>query len=392
MKKILSLILVLAVVLGPAGVALAGPAKSCAEKWNADDKNVAANIGWTDNTTRKDASGDKITSNAHSADFPGIYFIWDSKQKDNGYLKVAASVFEKYEYFVLTSKESNKYFDFTVAPEVNQGTTGDGCYVFYIPKVYNNKNINMVFIKYGPKKEQPRTCEVATPIVSKPVNGYVIPSNAASRWNDVIADKGADFTAFEDFGRTSSTVAEFIWDKSEAEPANGDKVVFEFNYEIDCAIVGGTDFTILADNGFVMMINGKVVANSKQIAQLFGYEEGIRGPASDWVTEDGLLTELAAQDLIDDPYGYGDLRFYYPNDWVNEWEEVYTVKWDDIKDLFEIGNNNVTIIAWNTPDHAMCGADTDSAVRSEWCGADHGGTTDNNPAGLIFAGTVFSKE
>ena len=128
------------------GARAAAAAASNGIVWNgASDKAVAVNIKETA-SLRNNASGTKIPSNAHSADFPGIYFIWDSKQKDNGYLKVEASVFDKYESFVLTSKESNTYWDFNIALQPGQVATADGCYVFYIPKVYNNKNINMVFI------------------------------------------------------------------------------------------------------------------------------------------------------------------------------------------------------------------------------------------------------
>jgi hypothetical protein len=123
-----------------------GPSKAFRKiTWNSADKNVAAEIGFLP-SDRTNASGPKITSNAHCADFPGIYFIWDSKQKDNGYLKVAAEVFSLYQSFTLTSKESNKYFDFLIAVQPGQEKTTDDCYVFYIPKVYNNKNINMVFV------------------------------------------------------------------------------------------------------------------------------------------------------------------------------------------------------------------------------------------------------
>jgi len=97
---------------------LCAPTASSGVQWNgAPDKAVAANIDAVQNTTRIGASGDKIPSNAHSADFPGIYFIWDSKQKDNGYLKVDASMFDTAESFVLTAKESSTYWDFTIAPQ-----------------------------------------------------------------------------------------------------------------------------------------------------------------------------------------------------------------------------------------------------------------------------------
>ena len=123
-------------------------------KWNGDsDKAVKVDIVAVQNTTRKNASGDKITSNSHSKDFPGIYFIWDSKQKDSGYLKVEDWMFNGvegtnfggFEYFTLTSKESSTYWDFKIALQPGQKETADNCFVFYIPKVYNNKNINMVF-------------------------------------------------------------------------------------------------------------------------------------------------------------------------------------------------------------------------------------------------------
>jgi len=124
--------------------------------WNgASDKAVAADIDAVANDTRKNASGAKITSNAHSADFPGIYFIWDSKQKDNGYLKVDAAVFDKYSGFTLTSKESNTYWDFAISVQDGQEQTADNCYVFFIPRAQNNKNINMVFVSdYVEKVEQ----------------------------------------------------------------------------------------------------------------------------------------------------------------------------------------------------------------------------------------------
>ncbi|WP_423337313.1 hypothetical protein [Neobacillus sp. 19] len=115
--------------------------------WNgANDREEAAVIKAVQNDKRKNASGPKITSNAHSAEFPGIYFIWDSKQSDNGYLKVHASVFDKFESFILTAKASNSYWDFEIAIQPGQEMTDDDCFVFYIPKVKEAKNINMVFI------------------------------------------------------------------------------------------------------------------------------------------------------------------------------------------------------------------------------------------------------
>ena len=115
--------------------------------WNSKlDRPFATNIDVVQNDSRKNASGEKITSNSHNAKFPGIFFIWDAKHQDNGYLKVAASMFDEYCSFVLTSKEANTFWDFKIQPVKGQQKTADNCYVFFIPRAQNNKNINMVFI------------------------------------------------------------------------------------------------------------------------------------------------------------------------------------------------------------------------------------------------------
>lgn len=115
--------------------------------WNGDaDKDVALKVEGVANKTRFNASGAKITSNAHSNDFPGIYFIFDSKQKDKGYLKVDAEVFKKFVSFTVTTKEGNAYTDYLVAPVFGQEKTGDDCYVFFLDNVSSAKKINMVFI------------------------------------------------------------------------------------------------------------------------------------------------------------------------------------------------------------------------------------------------------
>ena len=96
----------LAVVMLLSTLALA-PAGSAAELtlvWNGDaDKAVALKVEGAVNLTRLDATGAKITSNDNSANFPGVYFIFESKQKDKGYLKVHAEVFRKYVSFVMTT-------------------------------------------------------------------------------------------------------------------------------------------------------------------------------------------------------------------------------------------------------------------------------------------------
>ena len=111
--------------------------------WNDADKDVAANVLATPGT-RTNASGVKIPSNAHSADLPGLYFRWDPQQKNDGYLKVCPPMFDNYSSFTFTAKESNKYWDYSIAPQPDQEMTADGCYVFFIP--IRDKNINMTFV------------------------------------------------------------------------------------------------------------------------------------------------------------------------------------------------------------------------------------------------------
>ncbi|MEK4249409.1 endo-1,4-beta-xylanase [Paenibacillus sp. FSL W7-1287] len=115
--------------------------------WNGEaDKDVAVKVEGEANVTRVNASGTKITSNANSNAFPGIYFIFDAKQKDKGFLKVAAEVFKKYASFTVTTKEGNTYTDYLIAPVFGQEKTSDDCYVFFLDNVASARNINMVFI------------------------------------------------------------------------------------------------------------------------------------------------------------------------------------------------------------------------------------------------------
>ena len=101
-------------------------------------------------SVRTNASGKDISSNAQGAAVPGMYFFWDPKQKDNGYLKVETSLFDDYASFILTTKEANKYLDFLIAPKFGQPLSADGFYVFFIPK--QEKNINGVWISDYVKK------------------------------------------------------------------------------------------------------------------------------------------------------------------------------------------------------------------------------------------------
>ena len=156
--------------------------------WNANYAKAAFKTNAPVLWDRGNASGEKITSNAHSADYPGVYFYWDDKQKDNGVLLVSEYVFDffqdDYTYslanvdkkkapngitfaagdpgFVLTAKNSNNYWGFKIAKStgvvVGKDKQGFDIYAYSVPKQIqfindkgkndkeDLKNINMVFI------------------------------------------------------------------------------------------------------------------------------------------------------------------------------------------------------------------------------------------------------
>jgi GH35 family endo-1,4-beta-xylanase len=139
-----------AIMLLCAFAVAAGPAAAASGLtlvWNGDaDKQVAVNVDGHANTARGNASGAKITSNGNSDAFPGIYFLFDAKQKDRGFLKVHPEVFRKYASFTVTTKAANAYTDFLIAPASGQQRTSDGSFVFLLDDLASSKSINMVFI------------------------------------------------------------------------------------------------------------------------------------------------------------------------------------------------------------------------------------------------------
>jgi len=158
------------------------------------DKTFAVEITAVENSERGNASGPKITSGSYSNEFPGIYFIWDSKQENSGYLKVDVAVYDSYENFFITTKEGSDYWDFFIVTQEGQQATEDGCYIFYLPHASDNKDINMVFISEYKLKEDPpdgsvfvavtditgvpSTVAFGTPVTLSPT---VSPSNATNK-------------------------------------------------------------------------------------------------------------------------------------------------------------------------------------------------------------------
>ena len=163
MKKVLASLVTIIMILGILSI----PVNSFATvdlvkgepKWDASYKNKGQKVTPAP-STRTDASGDKITSNAHSADFPGIYFYWDDKQKDEGVLLVQDKFFNLFENensFYITTKNSNEYWDFPIVKGAGEYVaTGVAAYKILKNFEYTNakgqkvkvelKNINMVFI------------------------------------------------------------------------------------------------------------------------------------------------------------------------------------------------------------------------------------------------------
>ena len=110
---------------------------------------------------RGNAAGDKISSNAHSGDYPGVYFRWDEKQKCPGVFLVADWVFDLFEEetFYLTAKNSNSYYKYLISRDTGHVINEEEAVWGYgIPKEVMGKdnkgkdvkdelkNINMVFI------------------------------------------------------------------------------------------------------------------------------------------------------------------------------------------------------------------------------------------------------
>jgi len=176
-KNIISTILIFALVAGcfaalPLTANAAAAPVAGDPAWNKAYSGVAAQLSPSSgpaadipNNPRNNASGDKISSNAHSADYPGLYFYWDDKQKDNGTLLVKAEIFDLFVNgeFILTAKNSNNYWGYTISKATgtslkDKGLTNDDIYAFGIPKqiqyldskgkkqTEDLKNINMVFI------------------------------------------------------------------------------------------------------------------------------------------------------------------------------------------------------------------------------------------------------
>ncbi len=212
---------------------------------------------------RSKASGIKITSNAHSADLPGVLFIWDSKQRDNGYLKVESGIFDEYQSFVLTTKEANNYWDFRIELQPGQQMTADGCYMFFIPKTRNDWNINMVFLGEFAEKQEPAEPtqyvvsllsghDFGTPVTSVCEGLGGVPFQDV--WDDAIQRDG--FDAIADAVEREHPV--WAWSRANSLETGyeGETVTYELEFNVEGETITQSEMLFAADNAMAVWVNG----------------------------------------------------------------------------------------------------------------------------------------
>jgi len=108
-----------------------------AATWTAGDEIGATPLAIPQAWDRGNASGSAVQSNASSFNFPGVVFIWiGNGNNSRTYVKVEASVFEKYEDFTVTVKVGPDYYSWIIP----QGPTT----VYEIPRINGNVP-NMAF-------------------------------------------------------------------------------------------------------------------------------------------------------------------------------------------------------------------------------------------------------
>ncbi|MCL2772382.1 MAG: hypothetical protein FWD71_03445 [Oscillospiraceae bacterium] len=136
MKRISNRIisLVLAIIMSFGVLPFTMLAVSAADiTWNdISDPAVAIDLNGIQNTERNNSSGQSIPSNAHSADFPKIYFAWVGTSDKESYLKIDASLFSDFKTLVVTAQENSSYYDFKI--EKPDQAPIDGYYVFHLNK------------------------------------------------------------------------------------------------------------------------------------------------------------------------------------------------------------------------------------------------------------------
>jgi hypothetical protein len=98
----------------------------------------------TENPDRANATCEKYPYGPFGPRITGLFFTPWGDQSPDAYLKVHPSMFDVYNYFILTTKNSDQYWDFKIMPAEGQALTRDGCYLFAISK--QEYTIDTVFV------------------------------------------------------------------------------------------------------------------------------------------------------------------------------------------------------------------------------------------------------
>jgi hypothetical protein len=270
-----------------------------------------------------------------------------------------------YRFFILTSKESNTYWDFAIIPQEGQEKTSDNCYVFFIPKVYNNKNINMVFLtelKDAPGQPPivnipPVTiiteCIETYFLLSQPgTNGVIVDPNnkwdliagthIKNHWSNTIAAAYPnEWNTLMSYQTNKGIQAQWIWsiDNSWEYGISGDQLILGLSeFVINGTIIEDIiPFYFAADNAALVYVNGERV----------GY----------------TVNAFANRTIPYNITNWSDVGFD-----GQAWQHIYNV---NIKPYLKQGTNRIVVHAANSDDN--------NGVYNK----------ENNPAGVIF-GCKFS--
>ncbi len=324
-RRTIALLLAFALIFASGSAALAANAPENNVVWYGQTDTQVAQFpesGWF-GSDRTNASGEKITSNAHSTDVGSMYFRWADKQNVDTYLKVESCVFDKWESFVLTAKTTKDYYDITIKPVEGQELTSDGCYVFYLPRIIEKGKkgdeyfvINMVFFGGYTEKETgtdhehtPGACNCCPEVtittedtyeagslnvVSQeglPVTNltYLLSGGDNGDYNEAVsgtsvAAKADNYGEYHngikydpdiwvnelskdpDYARLQEMGAQLIWESEVVKnPTHGDLVSFSHDFTIPGAQVTDQSvvFAAAADNAWAAYLNGTFIGSAE---------------------------------------------------------------------------------------------------------------------------------
>ncbi len=349
------------------------------------DKAGAKAVTYLDATKADaDSMSVKIPSNAHyDVLAPTVYFDWDAKQKDDGYLTVLPGYFDKYESLTIVVKASSEYRKAVV--------TAPGTYLInkFVSKGKVH-NINMVWIGDFVERRIPvyqrdfvisngadialgATCEGQPADIASVLDTYY-DGSTAGLWESTLSGAFPELYAamkaiLLDYGDENADAPEFIWNNAyftdSALAVSGATVVFEKKFTTldtftDSAYNALADdaelpLYIAGDNALLVFVNGKFVGQSSSVVKPYALESYDAGY---------LYGEIVGDRT--EPYILG-----------NDWRTVY--KFDLRPYLLAGAENTVTIIGVNEAADAFYGPADDYAREPG-----------KNPAGFMFSFEMYS--